>query len=292
MSIWPDRSCDSAFVAGTPRRLAGCQADERPTVFLLPGLSGIVRELAPLLSPIEAPLHFVPIHYRHWSELRREPNELDRLVTDCVRQIESHGPHATILLAGYSFGGLMAWAVARAMATSGYRIGLLGLIDARAAPEIEESAASTIERLGRLVRGVRRGETGHQLARSCAGVVFRSQTWVRDTFRRIHGFGLLPRMLGCIDANIQIRYHLVLLQECVARMKALGERLDYPAVLIRCSDRDFGQDATLGWTHHLANLRVVTLSGNHASVLQTQNVEQLVACLSATISEQEGIPPR
>jgi thioesterase domain-containing protein len=281
MSIWPDRFRDRGLAAGTPLRIASCEKDEKLAVFLLLGLSGDVREFASLLSPIEAPLHFVPIRYRHWSELRREPSELDRLVTDCVSQIQSHGPPATILLVGYSFGGLIAWAVARAMATSGHRIGLLGLIDALACPEIEKSAESTIGRLGRLVRGIGRGETSHQLARSSAGILFRSRTgWARTTFRRLHGFGLLPRMLNCIDANVQIRYHIILLKECVARMAAVGERTHYPAVLFRCSDWPLDEDADLGWTRYLVNLRVVTLSGNHASVLQTQNVEQIIAQLT------------
>jgi thioesterase domain-containing protein len=281
MSIWPDRFRDRALAARTPLRLTRCEKDEKLAVFLLPGLSGDVREFASLLLPIEAPLHFVPIHYRHWSELRREPNELDRLVADCVSQIEDHGPPATILLIGYSFGGLMAWAVARALATSGRRIGLLGLIDAFACPKIEESAESTIGRLGRLVRGIRRGETGHQLARSSAGILFRSRVgWARTTFRRLHGFGLLPRMLNCIDANVQMRHHLILIRECVARMAAFGERTHYPAVLFRCSDRPLNEDVDLGWTRYLANLRVVMLSGNHASVLQKQNVEQIIAQLT------------
>ena len=122
----PDRFTDQAVTAETSLHMARGKKIETPAVFLLPGLSGMLQELDTLLSPTEAPVHFVPIRYRHWSELRRDPDELDRLVADCVRQIESHGPPATILLAGYSFGGNIAWAVARAMATSGYGIGLLG----------------------------------------------------------------------------------------------------------------------------------------------------------------------
>jgi thioesterase domain-containing protein len=283
----PDRFADQPLAAETSLHLARCEKDETPAVFLLPGLSGILQELATLISPIDAPVQFVPIRYRHWSELRPDPDELDRLVADCVRQIESHGPPATILLAGYSFGGNIAWAVARAMATSGHRISLLGLIDSPANPYIEASAKSTVGRFGRLVRGIRRGETGQQLARSSAGILFRSRTWMRTAFKQLHGFGLLPRMFNSIDANIQMRYHIILLRECVARMAASGERCPYPSVLFRCSDRPFGEAADLGWTHYLPNLRVVTLSGDHSSVMQTQNVEQIIAELNATILDGE-----
>jgi thioesterase domain-containing protein len=263
--------------------VAPCEKNEKLAVFLFPGLSGDVWELAPLLSPIEAPFHFVPIRYCHWSELRREPSELDRLVAHCVSQIESRGPPATIHLVGYSFGGQVAWAVARAMATAGHQIGLLGLIDVSACPEIEEGAKSTIGHLGRLVRGIRRG-TSHQLARSFAGVLFRSRTgWSRTMFRRLHGSGLLPCMLNRIDAGLQIRYNTILLRECVSRMSAFGDRVHYPALLFRCSDQPLGKDANLGWARYLGNLRVVPISGNHDSVLQPQNVEHIIAQLRATI---------
>jgi thioesterase domain-containing protein len=287
MSIWQYRSDRLTASVETPPRY---QTGERVTVFLFPGLSGIVEEFATLLAPIEAPFHFVPIRYRHWSELEREPVEFDRLVADCVRQIESHGPPATLLLVGYSFGGLMAWAVARVMEASGHRIGLLGLIDALACPRIERSAESIIGRFGRVVRGIRRGETGEQLARSFAGILFRSRASVRTMFRRVHGFPALTRILNSIDANVQIRYHIILITECMARLANCGERFHYPSVVFRSSARS-GEDADLGWARYLANLRTVTLSGNHDNVMQKQNVKQIILHLTATISEEKEFCP-
>ena len=280
------------FAAQTSLRRAGFEKDKKLTVFLLPGLSGDVGEFAALLSPPEAPLHFVPIHYRHWSGLRREANELDRLVADCVSQIESHGQGGKLLLVGYSFGGQVAWAVARAMAASGRRIGLLGLIDAPALPKVPERPASAADHLHRLIRGIRRGETADQLARLVAGVLFRPQTdRVRAAFRRWHGFGLFPRMLNRIDLDIQMRFHLILLKECMARMAGHDERLQCPAALFRGSGWPLGEDADLGWTRYLAKLRVLTLSGNHGDVLLPKNAEQIVAEVAAIISESEGDLP-
>jgi thioesterase domain-containing protein len=267
------------------------ETGQKPIVFLLPGLSGDVQEFSPLLLSSETPLRLVPIRYRHWSELRPEPNEFDRLVADCVAQIESHGPPATIFLVGYSFGGLIAWAVARAMAASGHPIGLLGLIDALACPKIEENATSTIGRYGRLARGIRRGETFNQFARSFAGILFRSRAWARNTFRRLHRYGALPRIFKRIDANVQNRYHIITLRECVARMAALGERIHCTAVLFRCSERPMGEEIDLGWARYLTNLRVVTLSGDHASVLQAQNVDRITSQITKTITEREGVFP-
>jgi thioesterase domain-containing protein len=283
----PDRLGERGITNGTSLRSPRREKDEKSAVFLFLGLDGgDVWEFAPLLSMAEGPLHFVPIRYRHWSELRQEPVELDRLIADCVGQIESYGPPPAIHLVGYSFGGQMAWAVAGAMASSGHRIGLLGLIDAPVYPEIQGSAVSVAGRLGRLVRGIRRGKTVHQLARSTAGILFRSRTgWMRDAFRRLHGFGILPRILDHVDEHVQMRYHIIILRECIARLTNSKEQFHYPAVLFRCAERPPGEDADLGWLRHLANLCLVTLLGNHDSVLRAENVEKITEQLTAMITE-------
>ena len=266
--------------------------DAKPVVFVLPGLSGDLRELATLLSPAEADVRLIPIPYRHWSDLQPEPDEFDRLVEDCVSQIETHNPPHTILLIGYSFGGSLAWAVAQALEALGHRIGLLGLIDSPACPDIEESAETVSGRMGRVMRGIRRGETWRQLARSSAGVVFRANTGTQATFRRLHGSGLLRRIFDCIDLNIQVRYHVILLQECVERLESLASRIDYPAVLFRCPGARFGEDPALGWTRYLSNVRVVMLPGDHDSVMQARNVDQIIAPFVGNMTEGEEIMAR
>ncbi|WP_428488733.1 thioesterase domain-containing protein [Rhodopila sp.] len=282
--------CDVAAQACL--RKAGFEKDKNLTVFLLPGLSGDVGEFSSLLSPPDASLHFVPIHYRHWSRLRSDANELDRLVADCVGQIESYGPRAKVFLLGYSFGAQMACDVARAMIASGHRIGLLGLIDAPARPQVVTVPASTAERLHRLIRGIRRGETADQLARFSAGALFRPQAKrARAVFKWLHGFGLFPRMLNRIDLNIQMRFHLILLNEWLARMASFDDRLLCPTTLFRGSSWPLGADADLGWTRYLGKLRVVTISGDHGDVLQPQNAEQIISEITAIISKSDGVLP-
>jgi hypothetical protein len=207
----PNSVFDRALPTGTPLRLAHREKDEKLAVFLLPGMSGDAGELAPLLSAIGAPLHFLPIHYPHWSSLRGDANDLDRLVADCVSQIESYGPTVTIHLVDYSFGGLIAWAV---------------------------------------------------------------------TF---------PRMLNLIDHNIQSRFHLLPLKDCVSRIAASKERLQYPAALVRGSGWPLGEDADLGWTRHLVKVRVVTISGNHNNVFKSNRSGHIISHLIAMKLEGDRV---
>jgi thioesterase domain-containing protein len=259
-------------------------------VFLFPGLSGDLLELHELLKPANATFRMVPIRYRHWTELQSEEINLDQLIADCTRQVESQAPFSPLLFLGYSFGGLLAWLVADAMIANEWTIGLLGMIDAVAIQTVEDSAETIIKRFGRVLRGIRRGETAQQLARSCAGILYRSPTGrLRARFRQFHGYGILPRILNCIDLNLQVRYYVPLLTALVARIKASNARLQFRSVLFRCSEWPASTDSALGWRHYLANLRVVSLPGNHASVLKKSNAEQINTQIAVILSENEDL---
>ena len=258
-------------------------------VFLFPGLSGDVQEFASLLSSKVEPIQFVPIVYPHWSQLERKPEELDRLIAHCVAQVQRIGLPAGALFVGYSFGGQMAWAVARDMAACGQQIGFLGLLDTPSCPDLGARAGSSVARLSRFIRGIQQGTTGEQLTRAVASFLIRPGSGrLLSAFRRLNDSALLNRLLRRIDIEIQMQYHIVLLLECINRMETDSKSGSYPAVLFRCINRtSLGFDATLGWSRHLADLRVISVPGDHASVIQLQNVPQIINELVAAISRDE-----
>ena len=112
------------------------RAAERPVVFLFPGLSGDDKEISLLRSGCSSSLRFVLIQPPNWSEIDYGLVNLDGLVSHCVAQIEFGAPRGPILLAGYSFGGHVALAVASALEASGRRVGCLALLDTTAVPPI------------------------------------------------------------------------------------------------------------------------------------------------------------
>jgi thioesterase domain-containing protein len=291
-STW--QSSDSKYFPADilPLQHNGGDEDDRSIIFLLPGLSGDMTELAALLPPALAPLHFVPIRYRHWSHLQRDARELDQLVADCIRQIESYQPDGTILLVGYSFGGLVAWAVARAMVASGRQTIVLGLIDALASKKLDGMTGNGAGRWARLVQGVRRGQTDEQIARILASVLYRRRsTWMLRVFMRLYRLGLFPSMLRLMDLNLQMQHHLILVRECTARMSASDERLWYPIALFKCSSRNAGEGADLGWGRYVPKLRVVTIAGDHESILRPPNTNQIAAELMTMLADYRALQP-
>jgi thioesterase domain-containing protein len=254
--------------------------------FLLPGLSGDLDELSALLPATSEALNLLPIRYPHWSTLQRNPTEFDRLVSHCLGQIDRHGTFDTILLAGYSFGGLVAWAVAKQIAVTRNQTVLLGLIDASSVPRIQRPPAAETRGWGRLVGGARRGETGEQVARLLAKILYRlGLRLTRPLFHMMRKLHLFPRMVRLVDLNIQMRHYVILMQECAARIASADKRLHYPAILFRGGARSHTDGDDLGWRRVLDKLEVIAMSGNHLSVLDDRNADMIRRRLAGMLPE-------
>jgi len=117
-----------------------------------------MSELAFLRAGCEPALRFVPINVPTWAEIYARGIDLDGLIAQCVTQIETHAPLGPLRLAGYSFGGLIAFAVASAFAASGRVVALLGVLDTEVNPALVNVPLSPINQLSRLASAIRRGE--------------------------------------------------------------------------------------------------------------------------------------
>jgi pimeloyl-ACP methyl ester carboxylesterase len=116
---------------------------ESPTVLLFPGLGGDDQELAALRSGTSQALRCLTVEYPDWTEIYTKPIDLNGLIGHCVARVNALVPHGSLRLAGYSFGGTMAYAVAVALAKSGRDVARLALLDSPAAclhkPALAES---------------------------------------------------------------------------------------------------------------------------------------------------------
>ena len=155
---------------------------------------------------------------------RREPNELDRLVTHCVSQIESHGPPAKIHWSVTPSVGKWPGPWPGRWQPRGIGLVYWDLLTCLPAQRLSRARNPPLDAWAGLSEASGAARLATSLARSPAGLLFRSRTgWSRTTFRRLHGFGLLPRMLKsrrrqCTDAVPSI-YSV---RECVARMATLA----------------------------------------------------------------------
>jgi len=249
---------------------------EPPEVFLFPGL-GDMSELAFLRAGCEPALRFVPINVPTWAEIYARGIDLDGLIAQCVTQIETHAPLGPLRLAGYSFGGLIAFAVASAFAASGRVVALLGVLDTEVNPALVNVPLSPINQLSRLASAIRRGEMVPEIGRLISGALIRSP-WLLRRAARIRHVRLPLNMDEQLHVRLQMRARVMMLRELFDRMATTDAPLDIDAVLFRCVEQELGATDDLGWGRYLARLRIVPIAGDHYSLKDPANIPSL--CVS------------
>ncbi len=142
---------------------------DRPYLFLFPGMGGYDPHLIKVGAACKEAVRAVQIAYLHWTVLLRHPEfDFETLISDILKQIASHSPTGPILLAGYSFGGIVGFAVATRLREAGCTVCFLGLLDIEAQPGIATGARrrrmTRRRELAGFIAALQRGEGSSKLA--------------------------------------------------------------------------------------------------------------------------------
>jgi acetoacetyl-CoA synthetase len=101
---------------------------DRP-LYIVHGFGGTVMELRELSRQIEVPCAVYGVNARGFEAHEEPLDRVEDMAREYLREVRDMQPHGPYLLAGYSFGGLVAYEMARILQTQGERIGLLVLFD-------------------------------------------------------------------------------------------------------------------------------------------------------------------
>jgi thioesterase domain-containing protein len=260
-----------------------------PVVFFFPGLTSDPAELAALFAGCRHSLCAVPIGYPHWTEIHRDALRLDDFVAYCQEQIEAHPSAGPKFLAGYSFGGHIAFAVAAALESSGVTIGRLGLLDTAAIPRFEQPARSLLRRLRGLAKVLRRHETDARIGHIIAGLMRRSRyEWPLRLAARLRHVRLPHRMDRHIDVALQMHFNFEILLELLDRLSRPSPPCGFPAVLFRCISHAPEETEDLGWSRHLPQVRIVPVLGNHLSLMIPPNIASFSQAFACAMTDRSG----
>jgi len=102
-----------------------------PVVFFMPPSEGDDFGLAQLRAAFEGKVRFFVARYPSWRELARTSDGLVDIARTVAAQVIGASDESDIFLAGYSFGGFVAWEVAHELRKAGRQIRFVGLIDTR-----------------------------------------------------------------------------------------------------------------------------------------------------------------
>jgi thioesterase domain-containing protein/acyl carrier protein len=98
-------------------------------LFFIHGLGGNVAELFPIARSMTYPGAVFGVQARGLARGERPHTTVEAMAAEYLQAIKARQPNGPYYLCGYSFGGLVAFEMARRLSESGDEIGLVGLFD-------------------------------------------------------------------------------------------------------------------------------------------------------------------
>jgi thioesterase domain-containing protein/acyl carrier protein len=100
-----------------------------PPLFLLPGIGGHVMSYRQLSELMEGTQAIHGMEMRPEIESNRRPRAMEQIADEFCGRLRTFQPEGPYLLAGWSFGGSLAFAMARQLQEAGQTVGLVALFD-------------------------------------------------------------------------------------------------------------------------------------------------------------------
>jgi acyl-coenzyme A synthetase/AMP-(fatty) acid ligase/thioesterase domain-containing protein/acyl carrier protein len=258
-----------------PIRTAG----DRAPLFLAPGNEGdtlYFRTLAEYLGT-DQPVYGLQVAELGWAGLHRA--DFEAMAAAClqeIRHIQASGPY---FLAGHSFGGRLAFAIAQRLVQSGDEVRLLVLLDTYAPGQHPQATISERIRLHL-----------HNLSSLSA------REWPVYFRQRVNN--LIVRLsevpgLRSIAGRFQFTPSDIASMNRIAARGYIYRRYPGKLVLFRVRERPayVHADPTAGWNEYAEKVEVHDVPGDHANLLSEPNVRFLAEELKKCIQEADPMRP-
>src|SRR5579884_1601795 len=261
----------NTIVAAASAEAASHQTDhqegDRPILFLFPGSVGLGPSMAAFALAMGHVARVIPIRYPDLRCMLEGQNTFKAIAAAAVEQIATVQPSGDVRLLGSSFGGAVAFDVARQMLAAGRSVQFLGILDTNLLGE-----RRSYWRL--LTRTFHRIRTNYV---SASRMACRALAKIAVKLR-------LEVQLGSLaDRHTRGRFRTtsfrikIELQE-VLRARAFSRWLSQPkptlpiaGTLFRCH-REPEVARTLGWDRLFARLDVIPIAGGHYNYYKLPHV--------------------
>jgi thioesterase domain-containing protein len=260
----------------------------KPPLYCIHPLGGGVlcyRELALLLGTDQPVYGLQP----QGLDGKQPPRtRVEDMASHYIQEIQSFQPHGPYFLAGYSFGGVVAFEMAQQLSKKGEKVGIVAMIDT-CRPGYIKRMPLPIRVLLHLKNAIKIGPA--YLGQKVKGWTEHSNYYLRQSYRRYvdvaqHAISITSHLndenehLEVIDANVQ----------------ALGEYVfqAYPGdiTLLRTEEKNRDEavgveyDRYFGWKDIiLGELDMDYIPGSHLSVLQEPHVRTLAEKLGDRLNK-------
>jgi thioesterase domain-containing protein/acyl carrier protein len=237
-----------------------------PPVFFIHGVGGNVVEILPTARRMTYPGPVIGIQARGLAGEGRPHTSVKAMAADYLQNIKARQPVGPYYLCGYSFGGLVAFDIARRLREAGDEVGLLGLFDTMMSP-VRWPLRAWLAIIHRRI--------AHLLARIGAKLSGRP---------RPRGAEVRPRRGLVKSAHASILK--VTASALIASARYRPGFYDGEVTLFSPSGREPGLPSLRSiWLGHARELTVVETDGDHASMLNAANAESAAASLTRRLPE-------
>jgi thioesterase domain-containing protein/acyl carrier protein len=242
--------------------------DRRPTIFLMPGLTGDSPGLASFRAELMDYIRFVPIEYPNWPKIADCRCSIDDLAEAAFEQINAIAPHGAIRIAGYSLGGVVAFEVAQRLLANSRSITFFSILDTNISGHADDSF-NIWRRIRRATLHVLNGTETFQ-ERACRLVARHlSHPFYAPVLRKLAKLNesFLPN-------SIRFNLHMELCESL--QMRALADwlrqrskpRLALHALLFQSNEPRPDAPESLGWDDLFESLKIIRIDGDHHGMLR------------------------
>jgi amino acid adenylation domain-containing protein len=203
---------------------------------------------------------------------------MEEMAASYVSSIVDKQPEGPYFIGGWSFGGVLAFEVARQLQMQGRRVGMLALIDSRAsAVSIGDDFAQDGTVALMFARDIGVERDGEFVSDSFGQLAPEDQ--LRSILRQAKRTNTLP---PDTDFEQILRFYNVYRANLIAWSNYRPGTYSGPVVLYRADDRPVEAylDPKLGWTEFMSEeIEVQTIPGGHYTLLNEPNVTTLALAL-------------
>jgi surfactin family lipopeptide synthetase A len=257
---------------------------QRPPLYCVSGIGGgvlVFRDLALLLGPDQPFYGLQPRNERGRTAALTSIPEIASHYINSIQEIQPNGPY---YLSGYSFGGLVAFEMARQLTSAGFAVPFLGLLDTAAPLRVKTSRSKLFSR--------RTHGTAWQRIREILSTDDDFLGTLRDVIRR-RSSRLQERLARTLDLPLPAEWGTLTRSHVFAAMNYVGEAYTGSLTLVRPLVRPANElsSYTLGWERVVSNIEVHDVPGDHLSIYSGENIGTLAAILTDCLDRARSEAP-
>jgi oxalate---CoA ligase len=266
------RTVEALVDSGGERPLLDHADRKKPLVFFMPSAHGDDPLLAQFRAAFKGIIRFEVIQYPQLDKLIDGGGGFNVMVDAAVAQVLAKCGDRACCLAGYSYGGFVAWEVARRVMQAGRKIDFLGLLDSRRSAEPRQRRKNAFAKATEYI-----GRTWRHPQQAYKDILW----WLVELLTRKYPLSVV-RKIDNLASSLPGAFAFAFRLELLARLRANAlekwkiDPLDVSATLFRSNDCT-ADAPNYGWGALCKQLVVLPVGGGHRSLLDAQFRERLCA---------------